>query len=115
MGAMAECGTCGDPDHSTWQHRIDSPAPSDQAGLLPQHKRCWSCGQVTYLWDHMPCGQHGVPGQETPVSEAPPVTPPRARHHDLQALALAQAADSRAQRLACLDPGACPPAAQSQG
>lgn len=92
------CSICGDDDHSYADCGLylgNHQAP-DQAGLLPQHRQCWTCGQITHAWDHQPCGQHSVPGADMPVVDAPPVTPPRDRTHDLRALALAQAAEARA-------------------
>jgi hypothetical protein len=93
-----ECDTCGE-NHSTWDHRVDPlPAP-DQAGLLPQHRRCGRCKQVTLAWDSRPCGQHAAPGQAPPVGEAPPVTPASSsRRRDLAALAREQAAEARTAR-----------------
>lgn len=99
------CGICGDDDHTEYacELRLGTYRPPDQAGLLPQHRRCWTCKQITHAWDHMPCGQHSTPGAEMPVVDAPPVTPPRDRTRDLQALALAQAAEARAGRGEDLD------------
>lgn len=101
---MTYCGICGDDDHneSQCELRLGAPLP-DQDGLLPQHRRCWTCKQITHIWDRMPCGKHSVPGADMTVIDAPPVTPPRSRTHDLRALALAQAAEARAERGADLD------------
>lgn len=105
IGGMSWCSICGEDDHGQQdcELRLGNRRPPDQAGLLPQYRRCRTCQQVTHAWDNMPCGQHSVPGAELPRGEAPPVTPPRPRRGDLRALALQQAAESRASRLACLD------------
>jgi hypothetical protein len=102
---MSYCGICGDDDHTEYACtlRLGNYRPPDQDGLLPQHRRCWTCKQITHAWDNQPCGQHTVPGAELPVVDAPPVTPPRDRTHDLQALAQAQLAESRAERGPDLD------------
>ena len=102
---MSECGICGDPDHDTHRHRIDPPVAADQAGLLPQHRHCHGCGQTIYVWDHQPCTQHAPPGAQMPAGPEPPRPPGRDRTRDLQALALAQARDSRTHRLAWIDSG----------
>ena len=95
---MSWCGICGDDDHP--EHdcplRLGNYKPPDQDGLLPQHRRCWTCKQVTHAWDNQPCGQHSIPGAELPVTAPPPVTPPRDRTRDLQALARMQVAEARA-------------------
>lgn len=99
------CGICGDDDHTEWtcELRLGNQQPPDQTGLLPQHRRCWTCREITHAWDNQPCGQHSVPGAEMPVVDAPPVTPPRDRGRDLQALALQQLAEARAERGEDLD------------
>lgn len=102
---MTWCTICGEDDHAQQdcELRLGNRQVPDQAGLLPQHKRCPRCRQVTHAWDNMPCDAHSVPGAELPVGAAPPVTPPRPPHRDLRALALAQVEESRALRLAVLD------------
>lgn len=101
---MSYCGICGDDDHgeAACELRLGAPFP-EQTGLLPQHKRCPVCREITHTWDHMPCGKHSVPGGELPVADAPPVTPPRDRTHDLRALALVQVTQARTERGADLD------------
>jgi hypothetical protein len=98
---MSYCGICGDDDHAMNDCELylrNRQPPPDDTGLLPQHRRCWTCKQITHAWDHMPCGQHSTPGADLPRADAPPPTPHRDRTHDLQAFALAQLAEARAER-----------------
>jgi hypothetical protein len=93
------CQTCGDDDHYTADCDLRLGAPRNEPALLPQHARCYRCRQLIYAWDHMPCGRHVPVGIHRDRTDAPPVTPPRDRTHDLRALALQQAAEARAARL----------------
>ena len=101
---MSYCGICGDDDHGAAACELRLGAPrADQAGLLPQHRRCWTCRDITYAWDHRPCGQHAPVNAQLPRADPPPVTPRRDPAPGLQALALTQAAEARAERGADLD------------
>jgi hypothetical protein len=97
---MTWCTICGEDDHrqDDCELRLGNRQVPDQAGLLPQHRRCPRCQAVTHAWDRMPCGHHSVPGAAMPRADPPSVTPPRRPVRDLCALALQQAAESRAQR-----------------
>lgn len=67
---MSYCGICGDDDHGAAACELRLGAPrADQAGLLPQHRRCWTCRDITYAWDHRPCGQHAPVNAQLPRAE----------------------------------------------
>jgi hypothetical protein len=92
------CWRCGD-DHKYGACALDQQAAGPpETGLLPQHRRCYQCKTVTYVWDSNPCGSHAVAGQPPPLGDSPSAAPPRDRTAHLQALALRQADEYRAGR-----------------
>ena len=67
---------------------------------LAQHRKCSACNNRVYSWDNSPCWHHQEIGPRPHVAI---VTSGQAAPRDLRTVALAQAAESRAQRLAWLD------------
>jgi Zinc knuckle len=66
---------------------------------LKQHRKCPGCNSTVFAWDNAPCGSHQRLGPKPHTALAPA----RGRPHDLRALALQQAAEARAARMAFLD------------